>query len=331
MPVHTTTELHNTLQNGLKTLSNDQHITFKKYTQVVLPLDGWVFWVKTSSIEGEVEPFVKSISGSLHQMIDQDQREDETIAVTSLIFTTSFEIDVLKEVETTVMWIGEYNGSKFSFNKQSSFYNEAGLFHYVGDAVYPALADALVNDYSDLNLNDVVVSSSLPAWLTLNAIADIYPSFLVPTNIEPPYITVHIDRQQAITGSQKFNAFGDSTQLMSERVKLTLYGLRHNETMDFLKYVQEYTDDNGAFGYCCMPAVQDDKRPQSEINALAVKKTIEYTINYEQSRIRNEAARFIQSVVLNTRIVNMHTQPAIGGGANMAACSMGGCSFIEAV
>ena len=331
MPVHTTTELHNTLQSGLKSLSNDQHITFTKYIQVILPLDGWVFWVKASSIEGEVAPFVKSISGSLHQMIDQDQREDETIAVTTLIFTTTFEIDVLKEVANTVMWIGEYNGSKFSFNKQSSFYNEAGLFHYVGDAVYPTLADALVNDYNDLNQTDVVVSSSLPAWLTLNAIADIYPSFLVPTNIEPPYITVHVDRQQAITGGQKFNEFADSTQLMSERVKLTLYGLRHNEAMDFLKYVQSYADDNGVFGYCCMPAVMDDKRPQSEINALAIKKTIEYTINYEQTRIRNEATRFVARVVLKSRAVDMHTRVGIGGGANMLPCSMGGCSFVEAV
>lgn len=300
MPVQSDSELHGTLQNGIKVLSKNQQTTFTKYVQVILPLDGWVFWVKAESMTGQEPPFAKSVIGSLHQIIDQQQNEDETIAVTTLIFTTSIEIDVLKEIENTVMWIGEYNNSKFSFNKQASFYQEAGLYHYTGDAVYPALADALVNDYNNLNLNDVVVSSSLPAWLTLNQIADIYPSFLVPTNIEPPYITVHIDRQQAITGAQKFNEFEDSAQLMSERVKLTLYGLRHDQAMDFLKYVQTYADDSGAFGYCCMPAIQDDKRPQSEINALSIKKTIEYTINYTQSRIREEAARFIESVFVDT-------------------------------
>ncbi|MBL4028075.1 hypothetical protein H5I45_24615, partial [Escherichia coli] len=42
------TELNATLTQGLDDLSRFQVVTFTKYIRKVLPLDGFVFWVKAS-------------------------------------------------------------------------------------------------------------------------------------------------------------------------------------------------------------------------------------------------------------------------------------------
>jgi hypothetical protein len=47
------TELNATLTQGLDDLSRFQVVTFTKYIRKVLPLDGFVFWVKASVLSDD--------------------------------------------------------------------------------------------------------------------------------------------------------------------------------------------------------------------------------------------------------------------------------------
>jgi hypothetical protein len=48
-----------------------------------------------------------------------------------------------------------------------------------------------------------------------------------------------------------------------------------------------------------MPTVRDEKRPQSEIQAIAMKKIIEYDVSYYQSRIRDIARQLILDCIVD--------------------------------
>ena len=45
------------------------------------------------------------------------------------------------------------------------------------------------------------------------------------------------------------------------------------------------------------PVVADEKRTQSELNTIAMKKSIEFEVNYNQATNRDIARQFIQSCV----------------------------------
>ena len=67
------------LLQGLSVLSQYQAISFSQYIRYVLPLDGYIFWLRTKTAV---------IQGSLHVSVDKQQREDETIAINRVVFTT---------------------------------------------------------------------------------------------------------------------------------------------------------------------------------------------------------------------------------------------------
>ena len=150
-------QLAATLADGVNTLSLNQTITFTQYTRQVLPLDGWIFWLKTGQ--------TITASGSLHYSTDQEQREDETIGINSVIFTTMQPINDMNAASPDTLYIGEIDSIRFSFNRRGNFYKQANVFHYQGDAIYPAMESQIIDDPATLDLTDIVVSNSLPFWL----------------------------------------------------------------------------------------------------------------------------------------------------------------------
>lgn len=294
-------QLANSLAAGVDTLSLSQTVTFTRYTQQVLPPDAYVFWVNTGA--------TTTVKGSLHYSTDQQQNEDETININRVVFTALSQIDEFNDIAPTDLWIGTFQGIQFSFNARGLFYEQAGLYHYLGNAVYPALASQLVNSAADLPTGPIV-SNSLPIWLSQNSMAPVYSSYLVPANIVPPYVTAHIDPD--LTEVPSFPIYGwpgttepgsdpaplhdlPSSQLALDRVRLTLYGFTNQQAIQYLVSLIEYSVDSDAFGFRNSPAIKDQKRTQSELNVIAMKKTIDIEAWYFQSTADAIARRQILS------------------------------------
>lgn len=285
------TQLQAALQSGVEQISNNQTIPFQQYTKYTFSQDGYVFWVKSSTTQ--------SFAGSLHILSDRKQDEDQTIAANQLVFTAEEEVSELNSIAPNTLWIGTWNvdgtALQVAFSSTGMNYQQAGLWHYRGFAVYPALSAQLVNSSADLPIGPIV-SNSLPIWLAQNSFAPVYPSFLVPDNIVPPYITAHIDPQETIAWGA-FPIFTwpgtptpptalqnmPSSQLMQDTVRLTLYGFNNQEAIQFYASLMDYSINTDNFGFCNSPSIVDDKRTQVEIAALAMKKTIVIQASYYQA------------------------------------------------
>ena len=301
---------------AMRLISLDQTITFSQYIRYVLPLDGYVFWLRTRSTQ---------VRGSLHNTQSKRQNEDETLAVNRFTFSTGFNVQEFNDVSPTKIWVGEYQGLKFAFTVNGSVYEAAGLYHYTGEAVYPAMLSQLIDNGEQLPVTTLIVSNSLPLWLQLadyvepwlipaNPGITLFPSFAVPANLPPPYGTVHIDPNgmKALqptpllgpvwpVGSQvlgePMGSTDDSThwQLVSDHVRVTLYGATNAAAMDFVDLVNQYSRDLDTMGIMTATPMRDEKRTQAELGILAMKKTIEFDVSYYQSRVNNVARQLINS------------------------------------
>ena len=293
------------LDAGLNSLSNTQKVTFTTYNKSTMPIDGFVFWVASATSA--------QYTGSVHHIIKRRQDHDQTIAENKIIFTSESEITQFNLIDPQTLLVGswEVDGVQLQmvFNDQAALYVRANLYHYSGDAVYPALAAQLIENIGDLPVGPIV-SNSLPIWLSQNGIAPVYPSYLVPDNTEPPYIAVHIPPEETETlgqfpiftwpgtpqggGADPINLL-PITQLMRDKVELTLYGFTNAMAFQYLCGLEDYSLLTDDFGFCNSPAIRDDKRIQSEITAIAMKKTITILASYYQGAADMIARRLILS------------------------------------
>jgi len=325
------TPMSATLDAGIEALSLDEQITFTQYVRLVLPADGFVFWVKADLVSpsalcnaypvntfgpnadgGNNAPSAQYIvKGSLHYSTELQQNQDETLAVNRVVFSSEDEVVFLNSSNPSLLWVAEYDNIKFSFSSRGSFYKVADIFHYVGNAVYPDMATQLVDSADGFDSVNVVVSNSLPLWLALNGYQPpysggfgnpglpLFPSFLVPQNQQPPWVAVHIDpaSTEALSATPRLDNTLSQDQLVQETVELTFYGVRNFVVQDFVACVNQYTLDYGYFGIMNMPVPRDDKRAQVELGTLAQKKTVTFQINYYQTRIRDIARQLILEAV----------------------------------
>lgn len=304
--------LQASLDAGITSISSNQQVTFTQYTKVTLSQDGYVFWVKGST---------QTYPGSLHYATDVHQNEDETIAINDVIFTSKEEITAFNTVLPSTTWIATYpadGGNIYiAFSERGRYYEQAGVWHYQGHAVYPTLQGQLVASDADLPV-EPIVSNSLPIWLAQNGTYPVYPSFLVPENAAPPYIVAHIEPRD----TEALGAFPmlvlpgvpeqpgnpatlydwPSSQLMRDNVRLTLYGLNNQQAIQFLFQLMELSLDQDTFGFCNSPAIRDEKRTQAEIMAIAMKKCIEIQASYYLSTADALARRYILSASVTTNL-----------------------------
>lgn len=311
------------LKSGVQAISRGQTMSFQAYVRTVLPVDGYVFWINASLLSasqlaaaGLTSAAPVSVIGSLHFVTDGTMHEDENIAVHKMIFTATEEIAALAEIAPTVLYLATWTSPQghsfpFSFSRRDSFYQQSGLNHYIGDAVYPAFRAQLIDTLNGFDQRPVV-SNSLPAWLALsnaqalplptlpiNISIPLYPSFAVPDNLAPPYGVVHIvpEGTRALQPVPYRAANGSRWQLCADRVRVTLYGLRSDDALTFADMVLDYSLTTGTFGIMNGPAVRDEKRTQQELAAIAMKKTVEFEVSYYQSAMRQIALLTIQSAI----------------------------------
>lgn len=311
--------------------SFDVGLTFVKYARVVLPLDGFVFWVKAdllspsalfnSALMNEVTPneAVKiaasaktvQVKGSLHYATTIEQGEVETYAVNDVTFTSESEIIELNSVGPTVLYMSEFRGTRFAFSATNNFYQQAGIWHYRGRALYPDMETQVVDDPRQL-VRGLIVSNSLPIWLSMNsyAVADwepiqkpqfpLYPSHLVPLNLSPPFGAVHVlpESTTAIAGAPTFNKVMARRQLVKETIRVTTYGVPNGEAQDFVDFVGQYTLNNpSVMGIMNQPVVRDEKRGQPELQTIAQRKGVDFEVNYYQHHARNIARQLILEAI----------------------------------
>jgi hypothetical protein len=179
---------------GLQTLDLQQEVTFQKYSRIVLPLDGYVFWSPGPTI---------TVPGALHHMMEMIQNEDETFGLASVFFTTQEPVTEFSDIPINTIYVARQGEFRYAFSRHAGYFQAAQTWHYQGHSIHPAMASQLLDTPGVLDPSRAVVSNSLPIWLSLNNYASpfiggfspgitLYPSEAVPANLPPPYGSVHI-------------------------------------------------------------------------------------------------------------------------------------------
>ena len=307
------------LKAGVETISREQTITFTLYKRLVLPFDGFIFWIKADTLSPSALANVSPLNlptpnqpttetapantliakGSLHYSTETNQDESASYGINKVIFTSEQEVQDLNAIGDDFIWLARHEEIRFAFSRRGSFYKQADLYHYTGDAVYPIMESQIIDDPATLDTRSIVISNSLPVWLQLNRLFPVYPSFAVPDNARPPFAAVHItpENTTSIQPVPHISRRGSHFQLAKDLVKITVYGVRNEEALAFQDYVNEYSLYTGVIGIMNMPIFRDEKRIQQELSMLAMKKSIEIEVSYYQESIRNISRQYIKSCI----------------------------------
>jgi len=304
------------LRDGIEILDTNAVVDFMSYSRVVLPADGFVFWT----------PLVpQCFKGALHFSQEIQQSEDETVGLATVAFSSECKIAEFECSPINTIWVASIPLSKgrqrFAFSQQQGFFTQAGLWHYFGHSIYPAMESQLLdpdNPLLPLLESMVVTSNSLGLWLALNnynppyydwfrnTSMTLYPSMQVPANLPPPYGVVHIpeDGTRAIQAAPFLSRERNHYQLVADSVRVTLYGLQNNAALDFINCVMQYSVNSDNFGIMNMPVVKDGKRTQLELQTLAMKKVIDFEISYHQKRVADVSRQLILDALPVNYIAN---------------------------
>jgi len=306
------------LKAGIADISQYATVTFNRYTKITQPIDGSVFWVL-------IPDSAVQIAGSLHFSTSNEQRQDETIGINHVMFTSNQEITELNEVDPSILWaavITTPSGVKLlvGFTDRDHFYQQAGVWHYRGDALYPTLSTQVVNSIEDIPTSPIV-SNSLPLFLDFKWLypsqsslepVRTYAAYLVPANAAPPYVSVFIDPNRteilaaspligAVTSHPDPNSRSFETSLLAkDSVELTLYGFNNQQAIQYYNALIEHSLNPNTFGFMTMPTLRDAQRTQPEMNILAMKKTVIMDASYYQSTTNAITYRLIKEAYLKS-------------------------------
>lgn len=334
-------QLGSDLQAGVDSISSSATVTFTKFVRFVSPFDGMVFWLRADLMSASAlynanavyntaqfnePPHIATpaptavAKGSLHHRTDMRQDEDHTFSINRVVFTSEQEITDFNQISPNVLFIGTFidqatgDETQFAFSELGSFYEQSSLWHYRGAAVYSDMIPQLINNIAEFTPS-LIISNSLPAWLALNNYASfygfgnsipLYPSYLAPTNLVPPFATVHIypESTQALSAAPILTPSiqgGEETlyhsQICQERVRITLWGLNNNQALGFLNCVLQYSRDYNIIGIINLPTIRDEKRTQVELAAIAQKKTMDVEVTYNQATVFEQAVQYITSAI----------------------------------
>jgi hypothetical protein len=285
------------LAAGLDAVSLSQEVTFSRYLRLVLPMDGFIFWVRTSLVSpmslyndikyNEVQYNLSSkvsvnpndsiqAKGSLHYTSVLMQEADESYTNNQVIFTSETEINDLNDNDPSSIFVGSIDRIRFAFRQRTKFFRQNGLYHYVGDAIVPVMHLQLIEDPREVDARPVV-SNSLPIWLRLAAappyvwqqprqLFPLFPSFVVPDNLETPYGSVHIYPESTMgIALPSISASSSHSQFAKDKVRITFFGLRSDAVIDFLDAAIDYMTNFDDLGLINIPIIKDEKRTKPEM------------------------------------------------------------------
>lgn len=319
------TQLGAGLAEGVNTLSLNQTVTFTLYVKLVLPLDGYVFWVNAAlltdsaiynasqlnrieydKLNGSTLPVRQfNAQGSLHYATEVHQLDDRTTAYNHMMFTSLQPIQNFNVINPNLIYVAtNSDGIQFAFSRRENFYKQADLYHYRGDALYSIMDTQLIDSMTGFDTISPIVSNSLPIWLSLNQFFPMYPSYLVAQNITPPYASVDIQPSDtyAIQAFPLLDKNSNPNQLTHDKVKITIYGIRNHDALNFVQYVYDYSLGTDNIGVQNMPIIQDEKITQPEFGIIAMKKSITFDVSYYQTTVNDIARKLIESAFINVTI-----------------------------
>jgi len=312
------TELGSGLAAGVETLSYNQEVVFTLYVKVVMPIDGYVFWVNGALLtdtaiynatqyskllydryenpNDTIPPRQFSAKGSLHYATELHQLEERTTSYNHMSFTALEEIQPFNAINPTLIYVATREDVQFAFSRRENFYKQADLYHYRGDALYSIMDTQLVDSMDQLNLAQPIVSNSLPIWLSLNQFFPMYPSYLVASNIAPPFCAVDIDpaRTVALQDFPLLDPYSNPNQLVTDTVKLSIFGQNNHQALNFVQYILDYSRNTDNIGMMNMPVMQDEKVTQKEFGIIAQKKIITFQVSYYQSTVNDITRKLIE-------------------------------------
>lgn len=296
------TEWGPTLRDGLEMLSFDQEMRFAKYTRVVLPLDGYVFWQP-------MDEFV-DIKCSFHFSQEVQQDEDETYGAITVYFTSMEPVVEFEAMPPDTLYVGQIRGVKFAFFSQTGFYGPAKLWHYVGRSIPPVMLSQLLDTPGAIDAAQPVTSNSLALWIAINSYTlppiytglptgfTLYPADLVPPNMSPPYGVVKVEDTRPLQAVPSYRGGTIGTdQLDADRVRITLNGLQHNAGIDVLNAILAYSLYSDRFGLMNSPTVMDGSRKEASLQAVGLQKFILFEVSFLQSRVNDVARALIKKAV----------------------------------
>jgi hypothetical protein len=315
------TALGAALKAGVDALSLNQTIEFTLYRRYVLPLDGYVYWVKDATA-----PTLK-VMGSLHYSSVLQQQTDNTQPLSRVIFTAENPVRDFAEIDPQTLYMATFEGVQFAFSTLAEHYQQANLWHYVGNGNFSEYANLVVDDVSQLP-TERNISNSLPSWLEMQnwgqtawpdnppfptnppwpvlipfPAIPLYPAFLSPMNLHPPYGTISIEPDQTTAYAQAptFKPNLSSDQLAHDRVIITFYGVTDRQVQDFIAAVNQYSLDTARIGIVGPIAIarDDQKATVPETLLLAEKKRVIFEVSYLQSVQRDIAQQMIEEVIVH--------------------------------
>src|SRR4029077_16650880 len=145
------TPLGAALKAGVDAISYSQSITFKLYVRLVLPSDGYVFWVLASLLAPTphaTDPLSQTLTvmGSMHDMTEQLQEEDENYSNVKMVFTSQAPVQDFNLIGPDYLYLGDFDGGQFAFSSRGMWYQQANLWHYVGTTVNSVMETQFIND-----------------------------------------------------------------------------------------------------------------------------------------------------------------------------------------
>lgn len=315
------TPLASALADGLKDISYNATVRFSPYVRLVMPLDGYVFWVNASllgakklkqfnlcsSSVGDVD-----VACAIHASTDTLQNDDESLDMSTLVITTREEVRPFHDAVGDVLWMGNFEGIRFAINTQSNYYAQAGLHHYIGATIYPAMMTQFIDTLDDLDAKRLIASNSLPIWIAMFAerskfvwlpqpAMPFFPAFLVTDNLTPPYAIIDVKdgESEAMQGGALLSSTMSRSLLVSDRVEIITYGAGNDDIMDLVDFVTGAAQgtDLVPMGVMNTPVVTDVKRTQAEANILGQKKSVTFQVDYYQASTRAMAERYILSCI----------------------------------
>jgi hypothetical protein len=249
-------------------------------------------------------PATLSVPGSLHYSSTTEQREDMVVDTNTIVFSALSEIQEFNRLSPEYIYVGTYRGERFAFASRGMFYEQADLFHYMGQSLNNVNFTQVIEDAAAFE-PVLVNSNSLPVWLQLNGYISpyggfecnipIYPAYLIPDNLTPPFVSVRVLSTRALQAVASWGPRMQHDQLTADRVRLTFFGASNEAIMDFTDFVIQYMRDWGLIGLMNgpLPIATDEYREQPEFKILAQKTTVEYEVSYLQSQVRDLARQFI--------------------------------------
>jgi hypothetical protein len=159
----------------------------------------------------------------------------------------------------------------------------------------------VIDSMTGFDTTSVIVSNSLPIWLSLNQFFPMYPSYLVEPNLPPVYASVDIDPRQttALQDVMLLDPESNPWQLVKDTVRIELFGVRNQEALNFVEYILDYMRNNDTMGLMNMPIMQDEKVTQPEMGIIAQKKVITFDVSYYQTTVNNIARQLIEHAFIS--------------------------------